>query len=237
MIAALNLSKSFCDINAVCGMSFSIKEHEVVGLLGTNGAGKTTTMRMLTTFLAPSSGTALVNGFDILKQPMGVRKSIGYLPELPPLYPELRVSEYLTFIAKLRDVPRSKIRQNINSVIEQCGLSNVTNRVCSTLSRGYRQRVGLAQAIIHEPPVIILDEPTAGLDPAQIIEMRKLISNLREKHTVILSTHILQEVTQTCSSVIIVSNGKVVLSKPLTEFTSEHNLEENFLQAVSGTIN
>ncbi len=233
MISAQRLAKHYGSVEALGGVDFNVTTGEIVGLLGPNGAGKTTTMRLLTTYLAPSAGTALVAGFDICREPERVREAIGYLPETPPLYPELRVGEYLAFVARIKQIPRTRVRQAIETAIERCGLASVSNRLCGQLSRGFRQRVGIAQALIHEPPVIILDEPTSGLDPAQIIEMRKLILSLKGKHTVVLSTHILSEVTSVCSKVIIIAGGKVAMETQLTESIDEKNLEQHFLQAVN----
>ncbi len=232
MIETKNLSKHYGQFEAVKNLTFSLNQGEIVGLLGPNGAGKTTTMRMLTTFLAPSAGSAVVAGFDICKQPDLVRKNIGYLPETPPLYLELRVKEYLSFVAKLKGVSGPEVSKSVDEVIERCFLNDVTNKLCGHLSKGYRQRVGLAQAIVHKPAVIILDEPTSGLDPAQIIEIRKLIRELGEDHTVILSTHILPEVSETCSSVIIIANGEVASSGTIEELTQDGTLEEKFLSAI-----
>ena len=232
MIRVNKLSKSYGKITALKNVSFEVAKGEVLGLLGPNGAGKTTSIRLLTTFLPPSSGTASVAGFDICKQASQVRACIGYLPETPPLYPELRVKEYLRFIAQLKDVPSKQISSQVDKVLGECSLEEVKSRLCSQLSKGFRQRVGLAQALIHQPEVIILDEPTSGLDPAQIIEMRTLIKNLSEEHTVILSTHILQEVTETCSQVLILAAGEVVTQGSVSELTAEKSLEERFLEAV-----
>lgn len=230
MIQANCLRKEFGDAVGVEDVSFSLPSGGVVGLLGPNGAGKTTTMRMLTTYLPPSSGDAIVAGFDIVKEPEKVRSNIGYLPENPPLYPEMTVKEYLTFIGKLRGVKRTILKQAVADVMQQCFVDDVAQKLCSQLSKGYRQRVGLAQAIIHNPAVIILDEPTSGLDPAQIIKVRELIRSLGENHTVILSTHILPEVVQTCSHVLIIAKGKVVQDAPLAELP---DLEKRFMQLVS----
>ena len=234
MIEANNIGKRYGDIQAVRGVSFKIPDGEVVGFLGPNGAGKTTTMRMLTTFLPPSFGGAHVGDFDIIKHPAEVRRILGYLPETPPLYMELRVGEYLRFIAKIKGIPRAQQASAVDEMISRCGLSDVTKRLCGQLSKGFRQRVGLAQALIHKPKVIILDEPTSGLDPAQIIEMRKLIRDLQGKHTVVLSTHILPEVIETCSRVIIIAKGQIRVDGNLAELTKEKNLEERFLDAVAG---
>ena len=234
MIEAQQLSKRFGEVEAVKELSFLIQSREVVGLLGPNGAGKTTTMRLLTTFLPPTSGTARVAGFDVCRQADEVRRNIGYLPESPPLYPEMRVREYLTFVAKIKGV--AQVSRAVDEVMEQCFLTEVTQRLCSQISRGFRQRVGLAGAIVHKPAVIILDEPTSGLDPAQILDIRRLIRGLRAQHTVVLSTHILQEVSETCSRVIIISRGSIVVEGPLDELTAGQTLEERFLEAVSGRV-
>jgi ABC-2 type transport system ATP-binding protein len=232
MIKATELSRSYREIRAVESLSFEIAQGEVVGLLGPNGAGKTTTMRLLTTYLPPSSGSAIVAGYDITRHPAEVRRRIGYLPELPPLYPEMTVRAYLEFVAKIKAV--AKVKSAVDEVLERCSLREVAERVCGNLSKGYRQRVGIAQALVNFPEVLVLDEPTSGLDPAQIVEVRKLISSLAGKHTVLLSTHILQEVSEVCSRVIMIARGKVVASGTIAEFASEGSLERRFLQAVSG---
>lgn len=234
MIEARELCKYYGKVNAVKSVSFAIQPGEIVGLLGPNGAGKTTTMRMLTTFIAPSSGTATIAGFDIQKDAARVRKEIGYLPETPPLYPELSVREYLSFCAKIRGVARKAVKLAVDSVIERCVLGPVCDRLCLQLSRGYRQRVGLAQALVHNPGVIILDEPTAGLDPSQIVSTRQLIAEMRKDHTVVISTHILREVEETCTSAIIISNGRLVVQGSIAELTTSKSLEQCFLESVAG---
>ena len=236
MIEAINLSKRFGEIEAVRDVTFKLEGNQVVGLLGPNGAGKTTTMRMLTTFIPPSGGTAKIAGFDINKDAEKVRRVLGYLPEVPPLYPELKVNEYLIFVGKLRGLKGALLKSRIDEMLGKCGLSDVYNRVCSELSKGYRQRVGLAQALIHKPQVIILDEPTSGLDPAQIIEIRKLIKDLATEHTVVLSTHILQEVMETCSRVLIIAKGSIVVEGSVQELTAEKSLEQHFIEAVSKEV-
>ncbi len=233
MIKALNLSKNYGDINAVSNLCFHIKEGSVVGLLGPNGAGKTTTIRMLTTFIPPSSGTAEIAGYDLKKEGNEIRKLIGYLQESPPLYPELTVKEYLKFAGAIKGVSKRKINSRIDDLMSLCGLGDVRNRLCFELSKGYKQRVGIAQSLIHNPRIIILDEPTSGLDPVQIIEARKLIKALGEEHTVILSTHLLQEVTETCSSVLIISKGSITHQGSLSELTKDSSLEEAFLKSIS----
>lgn len=233
MIEVKNLSKSYGDYSAVSDVSFSAAKGQIVGFLGPNGAGKTTTIRMLATYLPPSSGQASIAGFDIVSQADEVRKRIGYLPENPPLYSEMTVREYLKFIAEIKGVPRARVKERIEQVMEQCFITDVRNKLCQHLSRGYRQRVGLAQAIMHEPEVIILDEPTSGLDPKQIIEIRQLIRSLGEAHTVLLSTHILPEVSMVCNKVVIINRGRVVIESMLNQLTQEKDLEQIFLESVS----
>ncbi len=210
MIEVDRLEKSYGFARALKGISFSVRTGEVVGFLGPNGAGKSTTMKILTGYLLPSGGKASVDGLDVVDQSLAVRRRIGYLPESTPLYGEMRVDDYLSFCAEIRGVPRNRRRAAIERAVELCALQRVTGKNIVELSKGYRQRVGLAQAIVHEPPVLILDEPTSGLDPNQIVEVRKLIERLGEQHTVVLSTHYLQEVEKTCSRVIIVHQGEIV---------------------------
>jgi ABC-2 type transport system ATP-binding protein len=209
MIRVERLTKRYAAVRAVDGISFEIGRGEIVGLLGPNGAGKTTTMRILTTFLAPTSGRAALAGHDVLDEPLEVRRHVGYLPESVPLYPEMRTREYLNFRAKLKDVPRARRRAAVDEVIARCGLEDVENRVLGHLSKGYRQRVGLAEAMVHDPDILILDEPTAGLDPIQILEVRGLIRDLGDRHTILLSTHILSEVEAVCSRVVIIARGRI----------------------------
>jgi ABC-2 type transport system ATP-binding protein len=234
MIEATHLSKRYGEITAVDGVSFSVERGEVVGFLGPNGAGKTTTMRMLTGFLPPTDGTARICGHDIFEEPLAARRAIGYLPEAPPLYPEMTVSSYVDYVARIKDVPRRERRAKVERALERCGLSDVSRRVIGTLSKGYRQRVGLAQAIVHEPPVLILDEPTIGLDPIQIGEIRALIAALaggdgEAQHTVILSTHILPEVEAICRRVVMINRGRKTVDAPLAELMrGGHGLEELF---------
>ncbi|MCL2044549.1 MAG: ATP-binding cassette domain-containing protein [Treponema sp.] len=209
MIEVRNLTKHYGNVEAVQDVSFSVGKDQVLGFLGPNGAGKTTIMKILTGFHFPSSGTALVEGFRIEDNPVEVKKRIGYLPENVPLYGDLTVDEYLTFIAEARLIPASERKQAINTSLESCGLTAYRSRKIDTLSKGYRQRTGLAQAILHDPPILILDEPTNGLDPNQIIEIRSLIKELGRRKTVILSTHIMQEVEAICSQVLIIHEGKI----------------------------
>lgn len=210
MIEAKHLTKRFGEVLAISDVTFRVEKGEVLAFLGPNGAGKTTTMRVLTGFLPPTSGTASVAGFDTFEHPQEVKRRIGYLPETPPLYPELTVFEYLQFVGRIKGLGGRRLGAAIRQTVERCALTDVLNRLSGNLSRGFRQRVGLAQALIHNPDVLILDEPTTGLDPKQIIEMRELIKGLAGEHTVILSTHILPEATAVCQRVIIIHEGRIV---------------------------
>jgi len=234
MITVKELTKGYARTTAVDRISFEVKKGQIVGFLGPNGAGKTTTMRILTCFLPPTSGTASVAGFDVLEQPLEVKKRIGYLPEMPPLYVEMRTDEYLTFVGKLKGLSGSELRQRVETVCERCAIADVKNKLLGKLSKGYRQRVGLAQAIIHNPEVLILDEPTAGLDPKQINETRELIRSLAGDHTIILSTHILPEVEQTCQQVIIINKGKLVATDSVNNLQSRARGAESVLVEVAG---
>jgi ABC-2 type transport system ATP-binding protein len=210
VIEVEGLSKRFVDRDAVADVSFFVPEGEVLGFLGPNGAGKTTTMRMITGYLPATAGVVRVAGIDVTRDPLAVRARIGYLPENVALYPEMRVEEYLRFRAAVEGVPRSLMRSRLAEVEERCMVGDVRRQLAGTLSKGYRQRVGLAGALIHQPPVLILDEPTVGLDPRQIVKIRELIAELGHDHTVILSTHILPEVEQVCRRVLIIDEGKIV---------------------------
>lgn len=210
MIQVEGLSKKYARHVAVNNISFTVDKGDIVGFLGPNGAGKTTTMRILTCFMPPTAGTANVAGFDVFEQPYEVKKRIGYLPEAPPVYPEMSVSDYLMFVARLKNVPSADVKSRTEQVMERCSVADVKSKLISKLSKGYRQRVGLAQAIIHNPDVLILDEPTSGLDPKQITETRDLIMSLAGEHTIILSTHILPEVEAVCRKVIIINRGHLV---------------------------
>jgi ABC-2 type transport system ATP-binding protein len=205
-----NLTKRYARHTAVDGISFRVQKGEILGFLGPNGAGKTTTMRILTCYLPPSEGTARVAGYDVFEQPMEVKRRVGYIPETPPLYPDMAVREYLDFCAKIKTVPARERKGRIDAAIEKTRVGDVRDTLIGKLSKGYRQRVGLAQAILHDPEVLILDEPTAGLDPKQIIETRELIKALGGEHTIVLSTHILPEVSMTCGRVVIINKGRVV---------------------------
>ena len=210
MIEVDNLTKRYGRTTAVDGISFVVKKGEILGFLGPNGAGKTTTMRILTCYLPPTEGTARVAGHDVFEEPLEVKKRVGYIPETPPLYPDMEVATFLDFCAKIKGVAKSERRARVDSAMEKCRVGDVRKTLIGRLSKGYRQRVGLAQAILHDPQVLILDEPTAGLDPKQIIETRDLIKALGGEHTIILSTHILPEVSMTCGRVVIINKGKVV---------------------------
>ncbi len=210
MIEVQHLTKRYGRVTAVDDVSFRVERGEILGFLGPNGAGKTTTMRILTGYMPASEGRAIVAGFDVFDQPVEAKRRTGYLPETPPLYPDMSVLEYLTFVAKIKGVAAAGRAQRIRTVMERTRIADMANRQCAKLSKGYKQRVGLAQALIHNPDVLILDEPTAGLDPKQIIETRQLIKELAGDHTIVLSTHILPEVSQTCQRVVIINKGKVV---------------------------
>jgi ABC-2 type transport system ATP-binding protein len=230
------LTKRYGAFTAVDDISFQVGKGEIVGFLGPNGAGKTTTMRVLTCFLPATEGTARIAGYDIFDNPLEVKKRIGYLPELPPLYRDMRVRTYLEFIAKIKGVAPKESRQRIDEAIAQCGLVDRTEQLIGHLSKGYRQRVGLAQAILHDPEVIIMDEPTSGLDPNQIIEVRQLIRELAQERTVILSTHILPEVEMTCNRVIIIHEGKIVAVDTPENLTAHMRDTTRFFVRISGDI-
>jgi ABC-2 type transport system ATP-binding protein len=210
VIEVQHLSKRYGRVTAVDDVSFRVERGEILGFLGPNGAGKTTTMRILTGYMPASDGKAIVAGFDVFDQPIEAKRRTGYLPETPPLYPDMSVLEYLTFVSKIKGVPSAERTRRVQAVMERTRIADMANRQCGKLSKGYKQRVGLAQALIHNPDVLILDEPTAGLDPKQIIETRELIKALGGDHTIILSTHILPEVSQTCQRVVIINKGRVV---------------------------
>ena len=234
MISVKDLTKRYARTVAVDEISFDVTKGQIVGFLGPNGAGKTTTMRMLTCFLPPSSGTASVAGFDVLDKPLEVKKRIGYLPETPPIYPEMETTEYLEFVGKLKGLSGTDLQKRVDYVCERCAIADVKNKLLGKLSKGYRQRVGLAQAIIHNPDVLILDEPTAGLDPKQINETRDLIKSLAGDHTIILSTHILPEVEQTCEQVIIINKGKLVATDSVRNLRAHARGAESVLLEVAG---
>lgn len=226
MIEVEHLTKKFGDLKAVQDLSFKVEKGKIWGLLGPNAAGKTTTMRILTGYLPATDGKATVADYDVFEQPNEVKKITGYLPENVPLYPEMTVSSYLNFVSEIKQIPTSKRKEAVNRTIEISGLRSVRKRLIKNISRGFKQRVGLAQALIHEPQILILDEPTTGLDPAQIIEIRQLIKSLKGERTIILSTHILAEVTQTCDGVVIINEGKLMASDSLEKLTASYEERE-----------
>ncbi len=223
MIEVQNLTKAYGPVTAVDHVSFTVNKGEILGFLGPNGAGKTTTMRILTGYMPATSGTARVAGFDVFQDSMEVRRHIGYLPEAPPLYPDMSVGGYLDFVLRIKNVPPDKRRARVDDALEKTSLGDKRNQLIKRLSRGYKQRVGLAQALVHDPDVIILDEPTVGLDPKQIIEVRHLIKSLAGSHTIILSTHILPEVSMTCDRVVIINKGKIAAVDTPLNLTSQLN--------------
>lgn len=230
MIKVDGLSKRYARTVAVDNISFEVQKGQIVGFLGPNGAGKTTTMRVLTCFMPATSGTASVAGFDVQEHPMEVKRRIGYLPETPPLYPDMEVHEYLRFVGQLKGIPKGDLSRRVAEVSERCSVADVSNKLIAKLSKGYKQRVGLAQAIIHNPDVLILDEPTSGLDPKQRVETLELIKSLKGDHTIILSTHVLSEIEATCQDVIIISKGKVVATDTMDNLT--HRLKGSEAVAV-----
>jgi len=234
MIQVENLTKKYGPTLAVDDLSFTVQTGEILGFLGPNGAGKTTTMKVLTCFMPPTAGTVRIDGLDVFEQSLEVRRKIGYLPESAPLYSEMNVIEYLSFVAGLRGIERSRLKSQLEAMIGLCGLSGVTKKEIGELSKGYRQRVGLAQAMIHDPELLILDEPTSGLDPNQIVEIRNLIRRMGEQKTVILSTHILPEVQATCDRVLIISKGKLVADGSPRELTGQFKSDETVELAVTG---
>jgi ABC-2 type transport system ATP-binding protein len=233
MIDVQNLTKAYGASEAVRDISFHLEPGEIVGFLGPNGAGKTTTMRMLTGYHPPTTGSATIAGFDVHTQPLEVKRRVGYLPESVPLYLEMVVSSYLSYIAEIKGIDRSKRKSEIADVLERCGLTHMGKRLIGNLSKGYRQRVGLAQALLGNPPVLILDEPTVGLDPKQIVGIRQMIKDLASDHTVLLSTHILPEVSMICDRVIILHQGKIVTEKRLSDLSETQTLEELFIESIS----
>ncbi|MEQ1879305.1 MAG: ABC transporter ATP-binding protein, partial [Bdellovibrionia bacterium] len=215
MIEIRDLTKSYGNTNAIKSLNFSVKKGEVVGFLGPNGAGKTTTMKIITGYMAPTTGSVKVAGFDVFEHPIEVKRRIGYLPETPPLHPDMYVRDYLAFVARLKGVPKAKVKAAVDGALEKAVLTDVQKRLIANLSKGYRQRVGIAQALVSEPELLILDEPTVGLDPKQVAEIRRLIQGLRGHHTIVLSTHILPEVQATCERIIIINQGSIVAEDTL----------------------
>ncbi|MEI6092139.1 MAG: ATP-binding cassette domain-containing protein [bacterium] len=239
MIEVRNLIKEFGNFRAIDDISFTVNKGNILGFLGPNGAGKTTTMRIITGFLNATSGSVKVAGYDITEHPMQVKKKMGYLPETPPLYNEMLVKEYLKYVAELKDVNSKKISYSVDKVVSLCGLEDVKNRIIGNLSKGFRQRTGLAQALINDPEILILDEPSSGLDPKQIIEIRNLIKSLAGERTIILSSHILPEVQMTCESVIIINKGKIVAvdhQNNLSKYLSGNNSYEMTLSKLNKKI-
>lgn len=234
MIEVQNISKSYGATKAVQEVSFRVEKGEVLGFLGPNGAGKSTTMRVLTCYIPADSGTASIAGFDIYTHPVEVKKRVGYLPENNPLYMDMGALQYLKFIAKMRNIPTSSLKTKVEQVIEICGLASMISKDVGELSKGFRQRLGLAQTLIHEPEVLILDEPTLGLDPYQIIEIRNLIKSIGSEKTVILSSHILPEVSATCDRVLIINRGKIVGSGTPQELASMSHAGQSILTSIRG---
>ena len=232
MIEVQHLTKRYGPVTAVDDVSFKAERGEILGFLGPNGAGKTTTMRILTGYMPPSEGKAFVGGYDVQEKPIEAKRRTGYLPETPPLYPDMTVRDYLDFCARIKGVPRAERTARVKTSMERTRIADMARRHCGKLSKGYRQRVGLAQALLHNPEVLILDEPTAGLDPKQIIETRKLIKELGGDHTVILSTHILPEVSQTCNRIVIINKGRVVAVDSPDNLTSRLRGTETMLLQV-----
>lgn len=226
MIEVENLTKKYGNLVAVKNLTFKVEKGEIWGLLGPNAAGKTTTMRILTGYLPATDGKAFVANYDVFEKPNDVKKIIGYLPENVPLYPEMTVHSYLSFVSEIKQIPASQRKEHIEKAVEMSGLESVRKRLIKNISRGFKQRVGIAQALIHDPQVLVLDEPTAGLDPAQIIEIRKLIKSLKGEQTILLSTHILAEVTQTCDGVVIINEGNLMASGSLEELTASFKEKE-----------
>ncbi len=234
MIEVNDLTRYYGTKRAISNVSFNVKKGEILGLLGPNAAGKTTAMRILTCYMPPTSGSAKVGGFDIFEQSMEIKKIIGYLPENPPLYTDLVVKDFLTFVSQIKGVEKQNIAKEVDTVIEKASIGDVRNRVIGKLSKGFKQRVGLAQSLINNPEVVILDEPTVGLDPKQIIEIRELIKKLKGDHTVILSSHILPEVEQTCERVVIISEGKVVAEDSPENLTARMKGSDRVMLEVEG---
>ncbi len=227
MITAKNVTKFFGSFQALKDVSFEINKGEIVGFLGQNGAGKTTLMRILTSYLPASSGTVMIDGDDIAKNSLTIRQKIGYLPETPPLYMNMTVKDYLKFAAEIKDIPVKQRRRQLDKVLEECQIEDVKDKTIATLSKGYKQRVGIAQAIIHEPKLLILDEPTSGLDPIQNLQVRSLIKNLKDQRTVILSTHILSEIEQIAQRVLIIKSGQVIVDESLEVLMKTNNADQS----------
>lgn len=233
MLEVSGLTKRYGDILAVDDIGFRLEKGEVAAFLGPNGAGKTTTLRIVTGYLPPTAGAVLIGGVDLRREPTKTKRMVGYLPEVPPLYPEMRVEGYLRFVGKLKGLRKQELEKAIEEAIDRCRLKDVRKRFVYALSKGYRQRLGLAQAILGNPGLLILDEPTAGLDPAQIVDMRSFILELKGSHTILLSTHILSEAAQICNRVLIIHKGKLVGDGTLEQFATGRSLEETYMSLVA----
>jgi ABC-2 type transport system ATP-binding protein len=236
VIEVQHLTKRYGNVTAVDDVSFRVEQGEILGFLGPNGAGKTTTMRVITGYIPATDGRAVVAGYDVFDKPLEAKRRTGYLPETPPLYPDMTVREYLRFVARIKGVPPKERKTRVEQVMSRTYTTDMANRACGKLSKGYRQRVGLAQALIHNPDVLILDEPTAGLDPKQIIETRRLIKELAGTHTIVLSTHILPEVAQTCQRVVIINKGRVVAVDTPDNLTARLRGSESMYVQVDGAV-
>jgi ABC-2 type transport system ATP-binding protein len=234
MIEVENLTKRYGPTLAVSDVTFQAQKGEVLGFLGPNGAGKTTTMRVITGYLPPSAGRVRVAGYDVAEEPLEAKRRTGYMPESPPIYPDMTVTEYLAFVGRIKGISRRDLKSRLDDILAKCAIADVSRRQIGKLSKGYRQRVGLAQALIHNPEVLVLDEPTAGLDPKQIIETRQLIKGLAGQHTVILSTHILPEVSKTCQRVVVINSGKIVAVGTPDELTRRLQGFETILLTIEG---
>jgi ABC-2 type transport system ATP-binding protein len=234
LIEIKDLTKYYGTKIALDKISFTVNKGEILGFLGPNGAGKSTAMKIITCYLSPTEGTVKVDGLDVVENSLEVRKRIGYLPETPPLYMDMTVKTYLEFAAKIKGVPHSKVRESVNTAVDKCGIRKYYTSYCNSLSKGFRQRVGIAQAMVHNPMVLVLDEPTIGLDPIQIVEIRNLIREFAGEHTVILSTHILPEVDMTCERVIIINDGKVVAEDTTSNLRNRLPQNERFVIGVRG---
>jgi ABC-2 type transport system ATP-binding protein len=238
MIEVSNLVKRYGDFTALHSISFQVPKGQILGLLGPNGAGKSTTMKILSAFMPATSGEVKVAGFDVFDDPLEVKRRVGYLPENPPLYLEMGVREYIEYVADLKKLDPSRKKDRTQFVMQHCGLENVGRRMIGTLSKGYRQRIGIAQALVHDPEVVILDEPTVGLDPVQIVEIRNLIKGLAQSHTVILSTHILPEVTMTCDRVVMINRGSILADGTVASLTkgSGESLEQAYIRLITQDV-
>jgi ABC-2 type transport system ATP-binding protein len=233
MIKVQDLTKRYGDLVAIDKVSFRVERGEILGFLGPNGAGKTTTMRIITGYMPPTEGSVYIAGLDVVENPIEAKRQIGYLPEHPPLYNDMTVEGYLDFVADIKKVSRKEKKSRIEFTIERCGIADVRKRLIGNLSKGYRQRIGIAQALVHDPTVLVLDEPTIGLDPKQIIEIRELIKGLAGERTVILSTHILPEVTMTCTRVVIINEGKIALEESLDKLSEKVGSTQNLFLKVN----